>query len=333
MTQGSSGLSTPRIVALKGGTATPLFMFPGAPGTPDTFRELAALLGEHRPAYGFHHIGAQRECEPVRQVSRAAQLYAAEVRSVQRHGPYLLFGYSFGGLVAFELARELVAQGERIGLVILADCPVPGYPPPAPLLDRIRIHLQNLRAGSGRERAHYIEQRLANVRTRLAKLAGVIPHAAAQHHVPDHLRRLDAALYEAFIHYEPVALGVDVLFLTADTPPEWPTVSFDDPLLGWGPVLRGRISQCAIAGAHLSIFAPHNLPVLAARIRRGIERVDHANAAEHTPPEASYARAADATASTSRASHADHVTSANRAPELSASSAAGANCTTRVTSV
>jgi thioesterase domain-containing protein len=273
MTQGSAGIVTPRIVALKpSGDSKPLFMFAGVRGGPDTFRDLATQLGDNRPVYAFHHIGAQGECEPVRQVSRMAQLYAAELRGVQPRGPYHLLGYSFGGVVVFELARELLAQGERVALVIIADCPAPGYPRPAPLVKRIKTHLDNLRALHEQKRINYLVQRFANLRTRITKLAGLIPYVDPKEIVPEQMRRVDAALYEAYWHYRPAPLGVDVLFLTADTPPEWPTASFDDPLMGWGNVLRGRISQCAIPGAHLSVFAPQNLPLMAARIRSGIER-------------------------------------------------------------
>jgi thioesterase domain-containing protein len=282
MTQGSEpGRS--RIVALKtGGDAKPLFMFAGVGGGPDIFRDLAAQLGDERPIYGVHHIGALGECEPVRQVSRMAQLYAAELRGVQPHGPYYLFGYSFGGVVVVELARELIAQGERVGLVIMADCPAPGYPRPAPLLKRIKIHANNLRELHEGRRVDYVRQRFSNLSTRVKKLAGVIPNDDSQE-LPEQVRRLEAALYESYRHYHPLPLAMDVLFLTADTPPEWPTASFDDPLMGWGHVLRGRISQCAIPGAHLTVFAPQNLPVMAARMRSALARAQRAERCEPLP--------------------------------------------------
>lgn len=284
MTQGSAGVSTSRIVALKpSGDAKPLFMFAGVRGGPDTFQDLAAQLGDDRPVYAFHHIGSHNECEPVRQVSRMAQLYAAELRGVQRHGPYFLFGYSFGGAIAVELARELVQQGERVGLLIMVDCPAPGYPRPAPLLSRIKTHADNLRQLHAQKRKDYVVQRFKNLRTRAGKLVGAIPYVDPKEVVPEQVRRLDAALWEAYQHYHPQPLGVDTLFLTADTPPEWPTVSFDDPLMGWGDLLRGRISQCAIPGAHLSIFAPQNLPVLAARIRSGLARAERAEQSAAAP--------------------------------------------------
>lgn len=278
MTQGGPELGTSRMVALKaGGEGTakrPLFMFAGVRGGPDTFRDLAAQLGDDRPVYGAHHIGAQNETELVRNVARMAQLYAAEVRGVQRHGPYYLFGYSLGGMIVFELARELMAQGERVGLVIMADCTAPGYPQPAPFFNRIAIHVDNLRKREAGHRVAYLAQRFKNVRTRIAKVTGFIPYVDPKEVIPPQVKKLDAALWEAYRHYKPLPLNVDVLFLTADTPPEWPTVSFDDPLRGWGDILRGRISQCSIPGTHLSVFAPQNLPVLAARIKNGLARAE-----------------------------------------------------------
>jgi thioesterase domain-containing protein len=126
-------------------------------------------------------------------------------------------------------------------------------------------------------RVRYLRDRLSNMQARAARMVGVIPYVEHLAHVSEQERRIEAGLYEAYINYRPVPLGVDVLFLTADTPPEWPTVTFDDPLMGWGNLLRGRISQCAIPGAHLSIFAPQNLPVLATRMRNGLERAERAN--------------------------------------------------------
>jgi thioesterase domain-containing protein len=275
MTQGATGLNTQRLVLLHAsGSGQPLFIFPGIHGTPETYADLAARLGDKRPVYGFKHIGVQEECEPVRVMERLAQLYAVEVRSVQPRGPYFLFGYSFGGVVAFEVARELRAQAERVALVIMADCPAPGYPKPPPLFTRARAHVQNLLARSNAQRIAYLRERAQNGAQRLSKLAGFTPQGDPKQPAPEHVQRVDAALYEAYDHYRLTPLNVDVLFLTADSPPDWPTIVFDDPLMGWGPALRGRISQCGIPGAHLSIFAPENVPVLAERMRTGIAQAE-----------------------------------------------------------
>jgi thioesterase domain-containing protein len=275
MTQGSAGLNTSRLVVLhEGGEGKPLFVFPGVHGEPEAFHDMASRLGERRQVYGFRHIGAQNECEPVRQISRFAQLYAADLRRAEPRGPYYLFGYSFGGVVAFEVARELKSQGQSVALVILADCPAPGYPKLAPPWRRAKTHLRSLLTGSPSSRAQYLVDRLSNMSTRIWRLLGFDPDAAPLGAGPTHMLHVNAALYEAYQYYRPTPQCVDVLFLTAQTPPDWPTVVFDDPLLGWGPWLRGRISQVSVPGTHLSIFAPQNIVALTDRIRHVLAHAD-----------------------------------------------------------
>jgi thioesterase domain-containing protein len=286
MTQAASVTQIQRRVVLQAnGTGSPLFVFPGIHGTPETFAELAERLGAERPVYGFRLVGMQQECEPVRQVGRLAQLYAAEVRSVQARGPYHLFGYSLGGAIAFEVARELRSQSERVGLVVMADCPAPGYPAPSPALKRARTHLDNLLGASPRQRLQYLRDRALNAGARIGRVIGLTPGADEIMGAddPEYVQRVDAALYEAYVHYVPSPLCVDVLFMTADTPPDWPTVVFDDPLMGWGPALRGRITQCNIPGAHLSIFAPQNLPALALQLREALARAERLDQTRQRP--------------------------------------------------
>jgi aspartate racemase len=275
MTQPVSAPQSQRRVVLQAtGEGKPLFIFPGINGVPSTYADLASRLGNERPVFAFHLIGSLNECEPVRQVERLAQLYAAEIRSAQPRGPYLLFGYSFGGVLAFEVARELLSHSERVGLVAMADCPAPGYPKLENPLVRAKTHLRNLLQLSMSERVGYLQDRLGNGVARLQRLIGVKPVAENTNQTPLHVQRVNAALHEAYENYMPAALSVDVLFLTADTPPDWPATVFDDPLMGWGPALRGRISQCGIPGAHLSIFDEHNVPVLAERLRDALAQAD-----------------------------------------------------------
>jgi thioesterase domain-containing protein len=279
MTQGSAELNPCRLVLLHegGGGSKPLFVFPGVYGAPETFKDMATELGSRRSVYGFRHIGAQKECEPVRQVSRLAQLYAAELRRAEQRGPYYLFGYSFGGVVAFEVARELSSHGQKVGLVIMADCPAPGYPRAAPPWRRAKTHAHNLLSGTRSTRLRYLRDRVQNTAMRVVKLVGLVPHDEPRGVTPAHMQRVNAALYEAYQHYEPSPQCIDVLFLTADTPPDWPTVVFDDPLLGWGPMLRGRLSQCSVPGAHLSIFSPDNLELLTGQIRSALAQADRSH--------------------------------------------------------
>jgi thioesterase domain-containing protein len=78
---------------------------------------LVRHLGPGQPAYGVRDVGEDRG-RPIEQI---AAEHLAAIRAVQPAGPYYLVGWSFGGLVAFEMGRQLQQQGETAALVGLMD--------------------------------------------------------------------------------------------------------------------------------------------------------------------------------------------------------------------
>lgn len=104
---------------------TPLFMVAGMFGNVLNLSHLAHLLGEERPFYALQARGLYGDLEPHETFEEMAHDYLAEVRMVQPHGPYLLGGFSGGGIVAYEMARQLLEQGEQVDNVILLDTPLP----------------------------------------------------------------------------------------------------------------------------------------------------------------------------------------------------------------
>lgn len=260
MTQGTTDSQTSRLRALcMTASGRPLFVFPGVHERPAALLgECIERLGASRTIYAFEHIGAAGECAPVRQVNRLAQLYAAELRAAEPHAPYYLLGHGIGGVIAFEVARELDSQGQKVGLVILVDCAAPGYPKRVGLARRSLALAAQFRSLGPAARGRWLGERLRDaqrhVRERLRLDA---PNQQARRE-PAHVQRVMAALHEAYRHYQPSPQCVDVLLLSAERPYEWPAVWPVDPLLGWGPALRGRISQrTQRTGACL--FAPENL--------------------------------------------------------------------------
>lgn len=276
MTQRSADLAqTSRSVVLQaGGDSTPLFVFPGVYGGPEDFRDMASRLGAQRPVYGFHHIGAMLECEPVESMLELARLYAAEILRLRPRGPWHLFGYSSGGVTAFEVARELNAQGGQVGLVIMAECLVPGYPKPLPLPQRLKIHVENVLTASKAERSAYLRERADNVIGRIKRTLGITALDDPDTTMSEHMVEVNRVLYAAYRNYRPEPQRVSVLFLSTDAPFDWPGVVFDDPLLGWGPAFRGPIARYAIPGHHRSIFQPENIAVLTERVQRALAQVE-----------------------------------------------------------
>jgi thioesterase domain-containing protein/acyl carrier protein len=109
------------------GTLPPLFCVHGAAGGVFAYREAAELLGQDQPVYGIMLVGRPIERVP-RSVEAMADRYIEEIRTVQPAGPYRLAGYSFGCLVAYEMARRLAEGGDGVDFVGLVA------PPTAPTL-------------------------------------------------------------------------------------------------------------------------------------------------------------------------------------------------------
>jgi thioesterase domain-containing protein/acyl carrier protein len=110
------------------GTRAPLFFVHAVGGQVMSYVELSRELGLEQPFYGLQSPPADFFPSSDAGITRMATLYIREIRTVQPHGPYLLGGWSMGGLVAWEMAQQLVKQGETIKLLVLIDtAPPSGY--------------------------------------------------------------------------------------------------------------------------------------------------------------------------------------------------------------
>ena len=111
----------PTLVRLATGGATPFFCVHPIGGHVMCYAELARCLGEARDFYGLQARGLLGEAAPFTDLAAMAAHYLAEIRHVQPTGPYLLGGWSMGGTIAFEIARQLAAQGQATQRLVLID--------------------------------------------------------------------------------------------------------------------------------------------------------------------------------------------------------------------
>jgi thioesterase domain-containing protein/acyl carrier protein len=111
------------------GSRRPLFCVHPVGGTVACYAELARRL-EDRPLYGLQVIGLEGESAPLTRVEDMARAYVAALREVQPTGPYLLAGWSTGGVLAFEMARQLTQAGEAVARVLLLDSRAPTWEDP-----------------------------------------------------------------------------------------------------------------------------------------------------------------------------------------------------------
>ncbi len=119
------------------GGRTPSFWVHGLPGFAQGFRRLAQILGPDFPVYAFQARGVDGRRMPFLSVPEMAAHYVACMRELRPRGPYFIGGQSSGGLIAYEMARQLQAAGERVGHVVMLDT----YPPTAEMGERFRKEL------------------------------------------------------------------------------------------------------------------------------------------------------------------------------------------------
>lgn len=124
--------------------ATPLFICAGMFGNILNLRHLALHLGTDRPVYGLQARGLYGEMKPHESFEEMARDYLAEIRSVQPRGPYLIAGYSGGGITAYEMARQLEESGEIVARIVMLDTPQTTQPPLG-FRDRLSMKAQDLR--------------------------------------------------------------------------------------------------------------------------------------------------------------------------------------------
>jgi len=102
------------------GEQRPFFCIHPGGGELYELRYLRQELGE-RPIYALMPIGWNGETEPLASIEEMAAVYAQKIREVQPHGPYLLGGYSLGGVIAYETAQQLLTMGEQTGFLGLFE--------------------------------------------------------------------------------------------------------------------------------------------------------------------------------------------------------------------
>ena len=262
------------------GARPPLFLVAGIGGQVFIFRELANGLGPDQPVFAFTTDRAEGNSLPQRSVEEIAAAYELEIERLGlQSGPVILGGYSFGALVAFALAQRLRARGQKVGCVIAFDAFAPGYPEHMSLFPRAFAHLKELRRRDMAGRMLYLRERLDNIRRRVLLRAGLgarlaPPLAGAEPERDERLKQVWSRAMHAQMTYRPKLQDDGPLLLfVAETPIRWPATRMDDPAMGWGKWIRGRMDLVRVKGAHMDVFGGENVECMAREIRAAIDEV------------------------------------------------------------
>ncbi|MDP6410097.1 MAG: SDR family NAD(P)-dependent oxidoreductase, partial [Planctomycetota bacterium] len=160
------------------GEGTPFFLVAGMFGNVLNLRHLAYLIGEERAFYGLQARGVYGDHEPHDDFEEMARVYIDEMRAVQPEGPYLLGGFSGGGITAYEIARQLREAGQEVALLALLDTPLP-QAEPLTLSDKLMLHLQRLRREGAGYVTSWISDRIEWERAQRGARSNGVAHAPA----------------------------------------------------------------------------------------------------------------------------------------------------------
>jgi thioesterase domain-containing protein len=252
------------------GASSPLFCFPGSGGNAHAFQEMAAAIPEGHPVYA---IDMQRLCDLKQDftVEQLAAFYIDVVRTIQRNGPYYLCGYSFGGLVAYEIAMRLIDQGHSVGLVALLDAPNPALMSNLSkiesmqfrktyLIDRLKAY--GLQLVRGQLQA-FVSRGLAFIVSRGGAIIWPLIKTGfqmMQRPLPGILRANDPGFVKAERSYVPRRYPKSLVCVRAqDRGAEYDR----DPSMGWENCAMGGVEVHVVPGDHVDMMKMPNVRTVA----------------------------------------------------------------------
>jgi oxalate---CoA ligase len=207
--------------------------------------------------YGLQAQGLDGKQPRLNRVEDMAAHYLREIRAIQSEGPYFLGGLSFGGTVAFEMAQQLHAEGERVGLLFLFDTFPGGYETKSVLLRKLWQMPRD-------EQFEYIGRKISHYQ---------LGKRIYRHFLPRALKDVREAINQAGMQYaiRPYP-GSATLFCAS----EKSLRGGRDPRSGWQNLAAGGLEVYEIPGGHVSILAEPQVRVLAQHLQACLDRAQAA---------------------------------------------------------
>ena len=251
------------------GTRPPLYIISGIGGNVVRFHDLTHLLDARQPVYALQPPGLDGESPCLTRIEDMAAHYIKAIATMQPAGPYYLAGYSFGGLVTFEMAQQLAGRGEQVALLAMLEAPEWRYEcaRAKKLKARAKLHRYRgiiaslLRSGGSTYLWERLRRRGSNLIYALfAKFGRSLPESIGTIQ--------DINIFAAGRYLPRPYAGRLAVFRTK---PEVRT-RIDDDTLGWAPLVLGGIEVYEVPGDHNDITSQPNVRVLAQKLARSLEQ-------------------------------------------------------------
>jgi acyl transferase domain-containing protein/thioesterase domain-containing protein/acyl carrier protein len=260
-----SGMTRHLVAISTRGSGRPLYVVHGAGGNILFLAHFGRSMAASRPVYGFQAHGVEGDDVPDDTVTAMATRYVTELRE-HGPGPYLLGGYSGGGIIALEMTKLLQASGETVDAVVLFDSPVGRIS----LGRRVhaRLLLRNMIKHGPGVAVPIIMSRLQGTQwgRRLFFRGRTSIHQASHERIYEDT--LAHGFHDLYDHFDRVVEGyevgtyeVDAILIKAQL--RWPLMPAD---YGWRDRIRGHLDVRIAPGDHESMFHGANVEELVAEL-------------------------------------------------------------------
>ncbi len=282
-----------------GGAKEPIFFIHDGDGETMLYRTLAYHLDPERPIYGIRpYADAHRPILHTR-IEDMAAYYVEKIRTVQPEGPYWFAGMCAGGVISYEMARQLQAQGQQVAMVALLDAAEPTAQIRSGLITSQRMGRlsEDLRAQSTKNLWVWLLRSFLMVGQKVWNTISYEVSTMMQ-------RQIDSIKLQLFRYWldhqwtpprsiSPVSVRKTYIFAEADYHPTTPLSGevvlfcategegndqpyreiYADPMLGWKSRTTDGVCVYTVPGGHSSMLQEPHVQVLAELMQTHIDRV------------------------------------------------------------
>jgi amino acid adenylation domain-containing protein len=250
------------IVPIKSaGTKMPLYVVHGAGLNVLNFNDLSNYIDPEQPLFGLQGVGIDGEEIALDSIQQIASYYVGEVIKHNPTGPYAVGGYSIGGFIAVEMARQLQAMNKEVKMLAIFDTDAdnarerePWYKIQPKVLKR---YLPKFLGGT-KSMTEQIAAKFRDKTNALKDKAGLAPKGESA----EYFAMLDAVIiryFEALKNYKLEPVSNNIYLFKADFNDHY---NDDEVYLGWKKYTTKEVKRYLVPGNHLTMMMPPNVPEL-----------------------------------------------------------------------
>ncbi|BAZ10963.1 amino acid adenylation domain-containing protein [Calothrix sp. NIES-4071] len=250
----------------------PLFFIHALGGNIIGYQTLVRHLRSDQPIYGLQAQGLNGEA-PHTKVEDMASYYIKQIQTIQPNGSYQLAGFSSGGIIAFEIAQQLIAQGQKIDLLFMFDTYAPKLYIDNPSLSRtISAYLQSLIKLPLQSKWNYALAKIDWLKSVLtgkpsSKFDLWNESSFSEDSNPYNMKLIEAIKQATMADYSPQPYPGKVTLFTTKEVLRWCQYK---PLRGWDELTQG-VDIHSIPGTHLGMLSEPNVQILAQKMMDCLE--------------------------------------------------------------